>query len=75
MLPSSRALMMVWCWAENRFKRARKAGQTEIKLEGAVCQQVRHYRMIPRKSRKAAVTHEHCPKKYKIKLVLSNFKV
>lgn len=74
MLPSNRALMMAWCWAENRFERARKAGQTEIKLEGAVCQQVRHYRMLPRKSRKAAVTHKHCPKKYKIKLVLSNVK-
>lgn len=74
MLPSGRALMMAWCWAENRFKRARTAGQTQIKLEGAVCQQVRYYRMLPRKSRKAAVTHEHCPKKCKIKLVLSNFK-
>lgn len=66
--------MMAWCWAESRFERARKAGQTEIKLKGAVCQQVRHYRMLPRKSRKAAVTHKHCPKKYKIKLVLSNVK-
>lgn len=63
MLPCSRALMMAWFWAENRFKRARKAGQTEVKLEGALCQQVRHYRMLPRKSRKATVTHKMLPKK------------
>lgn len=35
---------------------------------------MRHYRMLPRKSKKAALTHKHCPKKYEIKLVLSNFK-
>ncbi|NXY88567.1 LAMC1 protein, partial [Alcedo cyanopectus] len=47
-LASNRALLIAWCWAENRirFERARKAGQTEIKLADAVCQTERHCRVL-----------------------------